>query len=453
MQTKIKLNKFQARNYQRGLFHAIENKGIKRAVLVWHRRAGKDVAAFNLVIRQALKVVGAYYYILPTYRQARLVLFEGMTMTGQRFLDYIPEELVVAVNKQEMKVELVNGSKIYFLGSDNFDSLRGSNPKGIVFSEYAYQHPATYPTLRPILVANDGWCVFISTPFGQNHFYSLYEIARHSDDWFCDHKTIEDTDVVSPESIEKEREEGLMSEDMIEQEYYCSFSTGALGSYYGKYLNNMELNDQITNVPWEPAFQVNTAWDLGVRDSTVIIFFQLVGKSIHIIDSYCNDSKGLEHYVGVIKEKPYNYNKHFAPHDIMVREFGSGMSRWDKAKELGVKFEVRTDRNVRYSAVPNVSIMDGIEAVRSTLPRIWIDKTKCKDLIKALRDYRKEYDSKNKVYKTQPLHDSNSHWADAIRYMCLSLKRCRKGASPEDLDRRYREAMLGENAHLPEFFR
>ncbi len=454
IETQIKLDKFEPRSYQRPLFDAIENKNIKRAVLVWHRRAGKDVACFNLLIRQALKTVGSYYYILPTYRQARLVLFEGMIMTGQRFMDYIPEELISKINIQEMKISLINGSQIYFLGSDNFDSLRGSNPKGIVFSEYAYQHPATYPTLRPILVANDGWCIFISTPFSHNHFYKLYEVAKNSpDDWFCDIKTVEDTGVISPELIEKERQEGLMSLDMIEQEYYCSFSTGALGSYYSAYLNTMELNNQIGEVPWEPAFKVFTAWDLGVRDSTVIIFFQIIGKTVNIIDLYENDSKGLEHYVGVVLNKPYQYSKHWAPHDVMVREFGSGMTRLDKAKELGIKFEIRMDRNVRHSAVPNVSIMDGIESVRSTLPRIWIDQNKCKDLITAIRDYRKEYDSKNKVYKTHPLHDKNSHYADCLRYLCLSLKRCARGTTPEELEQHYREAVMGTNANMPSIFR
>lgn len=777
IETRIKLNRFQPRPYQVPLFDAIENRGIKRAVLVWHRRAGKDVACFNLIIRQALKVVGAYYYILPTYRQARLVLFEGMTSEGQRFMDYIPKEIITKINIQEMKITLINGSLLYFLGSDNFDcydsqteiltedgwklfkdlnrtekvatldngemvfnlptayqeydydgvmygvknssvdflvtpnhrffvysskgfskfkvisdptikgdkipstciwngkykkiimgydskdfmaflgiylsegsayksktgkgyqitisqtkehirkeifdlltrmnlkfysskggfqfcskrmyeylipfglqhdryipkdikslstdllrvlfdwlikgdghsspiytsyystskrliddvqeiilkigfsgnlhikpqlhseikgriihskkilyevrvrkskfkrfvgasskqyifqedyigkvycvsvpsgvikvrrngkeiwsgnSLRGSNPKGIIFSEYAYQHPSTYPTLRPILVANDGWCVFISTPFGQNHFYQLYEVARHSSDWFCDLKTVEDTDVVSPESIEQEEQEGLMSRDMIEQEYYCSFSTGALGSYYARYLNNMELNNQITDVVWEPSFPVYTAWDLGLRDQCVIIFFQVIGTSVHIIDLYSNNTMGMEHYVGVVLNKPYRFSKHFAPHDIAVREFGSGMSRYDKAKELGIKFEMRANNNELSSAVPNVSIMDGIESVRSTLPKIWIDKTKCKDLIRAIRDYRKEYDAKRKIYKTSPLHDSNSDFCDALRYLCLSLKFCRKSASPEDLDRRYMEALSGSNSNMPEFFR
>lgn len=453
LKARLKLKTFTPRPYQIPLFDAIENKGIKRAVLVWHRRAGKDVAAFNLLIRMALKKVGSYYYILPTYRQARLILFEGMTMTGKRFLDFIPEELIAKINIQEMKIILVNNSQIHFLGSDNYDSLRGSNAAGIVFSEYAFQHPSTYPTLRPVLVANDGWCVFISTPFGENHFYKLFQVAKESDDWFCDVQTIEDTGVVSVEQVENEEQEGLMSREMIEQEYYCSFTIGATGSYYNRYLNNMELNNQITTVPWEPSFPVYTCWDLGVRDASVILFFQIVGKTINIIDYYENNSMGIEHYVGVVTSKPYMYAKHFAPHDIMVRDFSTGLTRWEKARELGLKFEIRVKDNVRRSAVPQVSLMDGIEAVRTTLPRIWIDRDKCAKLITAIRDYRREYDAKNKVYKPSPLHDSNSHAADALRYLCLSIPQCRRGTTPEDLQKRYQDAMSGGTSNMPPIFR
>lgn len=453
LETQIKLSKFSPRPYQKPLFKAIENDGVKRAVLVWHRRAGKDLCCLQLMLRQALKRVGSYLYILPTHRQARLVLWEASTNDGVRFLDYIPEELISQKHVADMRITLVNGSQIYFLGSDNPDRLRGTNAVGIVFSEYAFQNDV-YPVLRPVLAANDGWCLFISTPNGMNHFYKLYEVAQQYPDWFCDLKTVDDTGIVSQEQIEHDIKRGLMSYDMAQQEYYCSFSIGATGSYYSRYLNQMELNGQVGTVPWEPAFKVHTFWDLGLRDQTCIIFAQLIGKTINIIDTYANDSKGLEHYVSVVLSREYQYGKHFAPHDIMVREFSSGMTRLDKAKQLGIKFQFKTDhRNIRKSSVPNVSIMDGIEAVRTTLPKVWIDDEKCSDLIRAIRDYRREYDTKNKVYKNHPLHDNNSHFADALRYMCLALPQCRESTSAEDIERNYREAMYGDNSNMPSIFR
>lgn len=444
IETTIKLNLFKPRPYQIPLFDAIENKRYKRALLIWHRRAGKDMAAFNLMVRQAFKRIGAYYYILPTYKQARLTLFEGKTSDGKAFLDYIPQELVRAINKNEQKIELINGSFIYFLGSDNYDSLRGSNPVGIVFSEYAYQHPQVYPTVRPILVHNRGWSIFISTPFGENHFFTLYEVARNSPEWFTDVLTVDDTGLVSQEEIAREIKEGIMSPDMVEQEYYCSFSVGALGSYYAKYLVQMELKDQIGQVPWEAGFKVHTCWDLGMRDYTTILFYQCIGQTIRIIDMYQNSDVGLEHYINVLQSKPYTYGKHIAPHDIRVRDYtGGGLSRWDKAKNLGITFTL----------APDMTIIDGIESVRTTLQKIWIDKEKCGPLLRALRDYRKEYDATKKVYRNNPLHDHNSHTADALRYLCVSLPKTRDGLSPEELDKRYREAYLGENNNMPSIFR
>ena len=178
----VLLSDFMPREYQIPLFKAMETYKLKRAVLVWHRRAGKDVAAFNFMVRAAMREVGSYYYMLPTYNQARRIIFEGMTITGKKFLDFIPKEFVKDVNIAQMKITLRNNSIIYFLGSERYDSLRGTNAKGMVFSEYAYQHPNVYPTLRPVLVANDGWAIFISTPFGENHFYKIYQVAENSKD-------------------------------------------------------------------------------------------------------------------------------------------------------------------------------------------------------------------------------------------------------------------------------
>lgn len=453
IETKIKLNKFQPRTYQKPLFNAMENKGIKKAVLVWHRRAGKDLCCLNLVLRQALKRVGSYMYILPTHRMARLTIWESATNEGIRFLDFIPEELIAQKNIADMRITLVNGSIIYFLGSDNPDRLRGTNAVGVVFSEYAFQNDV-YPVIRPILAANDGFVIFISTPNGQEEFYKLYQVAKNSDDWYHDMQTVDDTGIVTHEEIERDVELGVMSWDMAAQEYWCSFDRGSRGSFYSLYLQRAELEGRIGEVPWQPAFPVYTFWDLGQRDSTFIIFAQIIGKAVHVIEEYENHSRGLEHYIAVVESKEYKYAKHFAPHDIMVKEYAGGLTRLDKAKQLGLKFEFKTDhRNIRKSAVPYVSIIDGIEAVRTTLPRMWIDRVKCKKLINAIRDYRREWIEKTQTYSDKPVHDRHSHAADALRYMCLALPQCTTKTSAEDLERNYREAMYGTDGKLPSFFR
>ena len=438
----VKLDRFKPRSYQLPIFDALENKGYRRVLAILPRRAGKDVCGFNLVIRAAITRIGVYYYIFPTYSQAKKVIWDSITNSGLRFLDYLPDDLVESKNSQEMKIRLVNGSLIQLVGSDNYDSLMGTNPRGVVFSEYALQDPRAYQFIRPILAANDGWALFLSTPRGKNHLWELYNIAVNSPDWFAYKLTIEDTHHIPLYEIEREKHEGIMSDDLIQQEYYTSFTMGVEGSYYAKYLDRMKVSGQIGQVPWESAFRVHTAWDLGVADSTTIIWFQRIGQTIRIIDCYENSKEGLEHYINVVSSKPYLYSKHFAPHDIRAREFTTGQTRLDKARQLGIRFLV----------APSRTIEDGIEMVRSAMSRIWIDEVKCAKLLKALGNYRQEFDPKRKVYKSHPLHDWSSHFADAMRYLCLCLPYTEESGDASALERRYQEAMRGDQSNLPKFF-
>lgn len=401
IEKRIHLDRFIPRLYQRPIFDAIENKGYKRVLAIWPRRAGKDIVSWNLIIRMALKKLGVYYYIFPTYSQAKKVIWDSITNDGMRFRDFIPPSLIQSSNSQEMKVFLTNGSLIQLIGSDHIDAIVGTNPIGCVFSEYALQTPDAYKFLRPILVANDGWALFESTPRGRmNHLYELYQIAQYSPEWFCYKLTLDDTNHISRHVIEKEKAEGLMSEDLILQEYFTSFDLGVEGSYYSRYIDKMRLNGQITTVPWEPSFKVYTAWDLGMRDATSIIFFQSIGTIVRIIDCYENTSQGLEHYAKYLSSKPYDYGKHFAPHDIAVRELGTGVSRLEKSRQLGLHFKI----------APKLSIEDGIEAVRSTLSKVWLDDVKCQPLLKALESYRQEYDSKKGCYTGRILHNAASNY-------------------------------------------
>lgn len=443
MSTTIKLDKFKPRPYQIPIIDALENKGYKRVLCVMPRRSGKDIVGFNVAIRACLRKVCVIYYIFPSYAQGKKVIWDSITNTGEKILDYIPKELIESQNSQEMKIRFKNGSLLQIVGSDNFDSLMGTNPQGIVFSEYALQDPRAYQFIRPILAANDGWALFISTPRGKNHLWDLYNLALQSSYWFAYRLTLDDTQHIPLSEIERERAEGIMSEDLIQQEYFCSFEMGVEGAYYMKYLDKMRINGQIGIVPWENGFKVHTAWDLGVRDSTTIIFFQMISQTIRIIDCYENSKEGLEHYVKVVQDKPYLYGKHIAPHDIKVTEWGSGMTRLEKARQLGIPFTI----------APDLSVEDGIEAVRSALSKVWIDEVKCKPLLKALENYRQEYDAKKKIYKSNPLHDWSSHFADAMRYLCISLPKTADGLSAEQIEKNYREAMYGDMHNMPQVFR
>ena len=430
-----KLNTFRPRPYQSVVLKAFE-KGFRRIIAVMPRRAGKDVLALNLMIRQMYLKPGNYAYIFPSYQQGKKILWEGIDSDGNRLLNYFPRCIVKRKHQQEMKVSIVtrDGRESIFqiIGSDNCDSLVGTNYRGMVFSEYALQDPRGYQFLSPILRAiPDSWALFISTPRGKNHFYELYELGLKSPDWFVCHFSLRDTQHIPAEEVAREKSEGIMSEDLIQQEYYTSFTQGIEGSYFAKDIDKLYMEDRIGYVPYEPSQKVHTAWDLGVDDDTAIIFFQTIGSMLRIIDCYSKRRVGIEHYAAVLKGKPYEYGKHFAPNDINVHEWGSGVPRIKKARELGISFSV-CDRHEK---------IDGIENCRSKFPHLWIDKTHCKDLIKALQNYRQEFDYKNQIYKKLPLHDWSSHYADAFRYMCWCASKCSSRMSVEYLDEIYNKSL------------
>lgn len=445
----IHLDKFIPRDYQMPLCEAFDQGKNLRFVAIWPRRAGKDICAINLVLRAALKRVGTYFYVFPTYSSARKILWDAIDIDGNKILTYyIPDSIVESRNEQQMRIRLINGSQIQLLGSDDVDrSLVGTNAVGIVFSEYALQDPRAWQLSIPILKASKGWALFISTVRGKNHFYELYNSAKTNTEWFCQLLTIEDTKHISIEEIEKEIVSGQMSRDLAMQEFWNDWNLGVEGSFYGKYIDELRIKGQICPVMTEPYLQTVTAWDLGFNDPTVIIFAQLYNNQIRIVDCYENNKMGLDHYARIVKDKGYNYSKHIAPFDIAVHDLTSGISRWQMMHDMGITF-------VRYSDKAP-SIDDGIEMVRRMLPRVWIDEKRCAPLIKALEGYRQEYDHKRRVYKTSPLHDDNSHWADAFRYLCVYLSKYNptNQTSAEELDKRYRETVYGGQSNLPPIFR
>lgn len=227
-------HKFKPRDYQLPLLKALDG-GIKRAVITWHRRSGKDKTCFNYMVKKALERKGTYFYFLPTYTQAKKVVWDNIDNDGFKMLDHIPEELVDSMNSQELKIDLKNGSVIQLVAADTFEKGGvGTNPVGVVFSEYSISSPEVWDFVRPILKVNGGWAIFNFTPRGTNHAHKQLQIARNEEGWFSEVLTIADTDILTEKDMEEERREG-MSEDLIEQEYYCKFVEGA-----GAFFRNVE---------------------------------------------------------------------------------------------------------------------------------------------------------------------------------------------------------------------
>lgn len=443
-EVSITLDKFRKRWYQQEIWDTIDKGISKRVLYIAARRAGKDILFWNLAILQCLKKTCLVFYVLPTYSQGRKAIWDAIAIDGTKFLDYIPSAVVDSMNQSEMKIRFINGSILQVIGGDTFNtSIIGTNPYAVILSEYALMPSDIFSFIRPILAANGGWCAIVSSPRGKNHLWQLYKIAQELPDWkVFVHKASEIKHI--PEEV-LIQERAQMDEGLYLQEFETSFERGISGSYYGTHLDNLRLKGQITSVQWDPGLLVYSVWDIGVNDPTAIIFYQIVGDgvSIRIIDCYSNTGLGLDHYIKIINQKPYNYGGHYAPHDIKVREWGGGaVTRYEKARQLGLVFKL----------IEQVPIIDGIENVWTHFNKFWIDSDKCKPLIDALENYRKEWDADKAVYKNKPVHNWASNFSDSLRYLCLTLHKNKKGMSSEEFDRKKAQALYAGSNDLPRFF-
>jgi phage terminase large subunit len=412
------------RTYQKDLWESLYHK--TRGFFFIHRRAGKDFVCVNILTREATKRVGVYYYLFPTYEQARKVIWEGITNDGRKFIDMFPPELVAKRNEQQMSIELINGSVIRLIGTDRYDAIRGTNPVGCVFSEFAFQNPMAWDIVRPILRANGGWAIFITTPNGENHAWELYTRIKDNAKWIAQLLTIEDTKALTEEDIQEERDSG-MSEAMIRQEYYCDPFALQDGVVYRRELANVELE----RVAYDPLLPVQTFWDLGRRDTAVCWFVQVRGDRINLIDYYENVGDWVGDWIKLLGEKPYRYTALGLPHDAFAKRNEAKDSIAGQFEEAG--YAVRN--------IPNTSKANGISAVRRIFPRLVFDE-KCKQGVTALKSYKYLYDPVKKVFKTEPDHNWASHTADALRYLAIGIEELSK---ENDYDKMVAEYLKPKN--------
>jgi hypothetical protein len=407
------------------LWRYLESGG-RRALAVWHRRSGKDDVALHWAACAAMQEVGNYWHMLPEAEQARKAIWNAVNPhTGRRRIDEAFPSAICNKRDQDMLIKFVNGSTWQLVGSDNYNSLVGSTPRGVVFSEWALANPSAWAFLRPILAENGGWALFITTPRGKNHAKAMADAYRDDPAWFVQELPATETGVFTPEQLESERAayaaeygeaEGFA---LFQQEYLVSYDAAVVGAYYAGEMAEARQDGRISRVPYEPAAPVETWWDLGISDTMAIWFAQRVGREIRLIDYYQANGQGLAHYAKVLQGKPYVYGRHIGPHDIEVRELGTGQSRLEVAKALGIAFEI----------APNLPVQDGIDAARRILSRCWFDEKNCEQGIAALQHYRKAYDEKNRVFRPTPLHNWASHPSDAFRYGAVAGEG--RGAAPD----------------------
>lgn len=401
----------------------------KRVFNVWHRRSGKDSCDINTLAVASQLRVGTFWHLLPTLNQGRKVVWNGVNGESQRVLyQAFPYELIESVNENEMLLRLKNGSFYQVVGSDNYDALVGTNPIGVGFSEWALSDPRAWNFVRPILAENGGFATFNTTPRGKNHAYEQYKMAEDSPNWFASTKTVNDTRradgsyVITPEMIQQERDEGV-AEEVIQQEYFCSWEGVNQGSVYGRYLQKYASNQRdfsdIYPMGWNPELPVLTAWDIGRRDATAVWFFHIVGDEIHVIDYREYRQKDVDEVLDgddlenpSLSHLPYSYGTASLPHDAKAKTFSTKFTTFERF--IHHKF-------VAY-IVPVASKADGINAVRAMLPNVYFN-TASKHVRKGLdrlNGYQYIWDEKLKVFTSEPKHDENSHGADAMRTMAMS---------------------------------
>jgi phage terminase large subunit len=396
----------------RDAFRPFHERSARWTCIVAHRRAGKTLASVADLVTRALatgKSAARYAYIAPFYTQAKAIAWD--------YLKRLSQDVAERVSESELSVELANGSRIRLYGADNPDALRGIYLDGVILDEYGDMRPNVWgEIIRPLLTDRMGWAAFIGTPKGRNHFTAIYDTARAESGWLCLTLKASETNLILPGELDDARRQ--MTPEQFAQEFECEFNVPALGAIYRVELSAARKDERIGMVGYDMRLPVATAWDLGVGDSTAIWFAQQAGTEVRLIDYYEASGEGLQHYAKVLGAKPYTYGRHIAPHDIEVRELGTGKSRLEIARELGIRFEVLKASRLE----------DGINATRMAFNRLWFDEKHCARGLDCLSNYLRDYNDKLGEFKATPVHDWASHGADALRYLILGLRENKRTA-------------------------
>lgn len=417
-------NGWKPRPYQLPLWNYLESGG-KRAIEIAHRRWGKDDLILHRTAIAAFERPASYWHMLPLQTQARKAIWSAVNPhTGKRRIDEaFPRELRNRTLEDEMFIEFKNGATWQVVASDRYDSLVGAGVAGVTFSEFALANPSAWGYIRPMIEENNGWATFITTPRGRNHAKSLYDMAKDNPKWFAEISSVHDTGSLSLQQLDDSLKEyiAMYGEDIgraqFEQEYLCSFNAAILGAFYAREMSNVRTEGRISeDVIAVKGSPVHRAWDIGVRDDTSIWWFQVVGTQVYILDCYSQSGVGLDHYADIVAKKREEHGwidgKDYVPHDAKVKEWTSGRTRVETMMEYKLNPQL----------VPMATKLDGINAVRRTLP-VTVFHPRCEEQgIAALEQYRREWDDDKKTFRASEVHDWSSHLSDAFRYLALSWR-------------------------------
>lgn len=406
----------RVRWYQAPLYTHVTSVQDCRAIEIAHRRWGKDEIVLAATNERMHKRPGTYWHCLPQYGQARKAIWEAVNAhTGRRRIDEaFPPETRKRTLNDEMFIELNCGSTWQCIGSDRYNATVGAGPVMINYSEWALCNPSAWAYHRPMLEENGGGAVFITTPRGKNHAHQTFqhysEMAGKNPRYYAELSSIQHTGALTAEQLAETLAEyqsiygADMGQAQYDQEYMCSFNAAILGAFYAREClavrNEGRIDPNLEAIEGQP---VHTAWDIGVKDDTSIWWFQVVGSQIYVLDCYSSNGAGVEHYAEVKRKKAAEHGwlggNDYVPHDARVKEWGTGKTRVETMRELGLNPVV----------VPMMGKLDGIQAARTTLARS-VFHTRCEaEGIAALEQYRREWDDDKKTFKANEVHDWSSH--------------------------------------------
>lgn len=371
--------------------------------------------------------VGNYWHMLPEAAQARKAIWDAVNPhTGKKRIDEaFPLEIRAFTRDHEMLIGLKCGSTWQVVGSDNYDSLVGAAPIGIVFSEFALAKPQAWAYLRPILAENGGWALFIYTSRGNNHGKTFFEEHKDDPDWFVQKLEATQTDVFTPEQLAQELREYIreygeaQGRALFRQEYHCDFDSPVLGAVYSGELAKCQEEGRVCRLLYDRKHPVQTFWDIGV--TTAVWFVQPVQTEIRLIDYFESYGDDVPAYAKMLRDRDYIYGRHVLPWDAETKIQGTGKSFEEMMLAQGFRCEV----------APQLPFDDGVKQVRTLFPRMLFEEKKTADGRDALMNYHYRFNKSSNELTEEPVHDWASHGSDALRTMAVSLKEMRRRPSED----------------------
>lgn len=412
-------------------------RGGKHAELVWHRRSGKDEVSLHRTAVAAFERVAGYWYMLPQYNQARKAIWDAINpKTGKKRIDEaFPHAIRKATRNQEMMIQFMNGSSFQVVGSDNPDSLVGSPPVGIVYSEWALSNPATRAYLRPILMENNGWQIFNTTPRGRNHAYDTLKSAQrmmaNGHDVFAQVLDAYHTNVFSREQLDSELQAYIddfgdeYGRSKFEQEYLCSFDAANLGAILARQISVAEREGRISDdVTFDPeGSRIEISADIGRRDTSTWWCWQPQVGGYQVVDYDGGFGLDAEEWAHRLHERLQKYRmadgtsalgKIWLPHDARAKTFA--------AKRSAVETFLDYFGHDKVAITPDSHIEDRINAARVLMPRIKFNESLCARGLSGLRSWQYKYSEENRAFSNTPDHNWASHDGDGFSYGCLIMR-------------------------------